>query len=334
MIEMYTSSVRHELEYYSGMAGERQLMSIYLGGGTPSFLSPGQLEDILSVVSNCFHIESNCEITMEVNPEDVVPGYSQTLKTLGVTRISLGVQSFQDSVLQAVRRNHTSEMARKALSELKGFQHGVSMDLILGLPNQSLGTIESDLNELGRFETEHLSLYLLERDLPVPLDKYQQIIPTEDDQADFYECVCFNLQTLGYDHYEISNFCKPGFASRHNLNYWLSGDYIGVGPAAHGRNGKTYWQNHPRVIDYCEAVKAFGHGRSNLETWDETRFESQRKIQAMRLLKGLHDENLTRVERAQFQDLMESGLLHRENETWKLTPKGLLLANEVFSVFI
>jgi oxygen-independent coproporphyrinogen-3 oxidase len=337
MFNNYTDALLTELEFY-GERTHRPLTSIYFGGGTPSFLPRLQLKKIMNTVQKCFRFHSDCEITLEINPEDVDETTAPALRSMGVTRVSLGVQTFQDQCLRTVKRNHSSEMAVSALNHLTGgtnrFKHGISMDLMLGLPFQTMENVLRDLERWYTFKTEHLSIYLLERDIPVPLDTCKIPVPDGDTQADFYEMTRSFLEERGYNHYEISNFCMDGFESGHNLNYWEFGDYIGVGPAAHGRIGRIYWKNHPAVKNYINAVKNTGKGMIEQEKWTAERLDKERKMQGMRLSSGVSVEDLTFEESSQFEELARLKLVSRINGFWKLTGKGQLLANEVFEVFV
>lgn len=337
MFQSYTDALMTELECYAEMT-DRPLTSIYFGGGTPSFLPRLYLKNIMNTIKKCYRFHPDCEITLELNPEDVDKTTVPALRDMGVTRVSLGVQTFQDQCLQIVKRNHSVETAVSALNHLTGgadrFKHGISMDLMLGLPFQNMENILSDLERWYTFKTEHLSIYLLERDLPAPLDACKVPVPDGDTQADFYELTRGFLEERGYNHYEISNFCLDGFESGHNLNYWKFGDYIGVGPAAHGRIGRVYWKNHPAVKKYINAVRNTGKGLKEQEEWTAERSDKERKMQGMRLNSGVPEDELTREETGQFEELARLELVLRANGFWKLTRKGQLLANEVFEVFV
>jgi len=333
-IQSYIDSLIVELAFYAQTMGRRRLLSVYFGGGTPSYLSDGQLGQLVEAIRSYFPVEETAEWTLEMNPEDVQPGCASRLRELGFTRVSLGVQSFETKVLQAVKRNHSPEQAIAALRELKGFRHGVSMDLILGLPHQNLDLVRRDLQKWAEFSTEHLSLYLLERDIPTSLDRYKGPIPSEDDQARFYEETCEFLGRKGFNHYEISNFSKPGFESAHNLNYWRCGDYLGIGSAAHGRVGIDYWMNEPRVSDYVKNVEDNGNGVARKETWSSSTLANQELMQGMRLKEGIADSQLFPSQREALQERETLGLVSQVQGRWALTRRGRLLANEVFEVFL
>ncbi|PIE91277.1 MAG: hypothetical protein CR997_01860 [Acidobacteria bacterium] len=332
--ENYTKAVQQELIFYRQQVGDRPLQSVYFGGGTPSFLPLELLCSILDCVARHFRLDEDCEISVEANPEDVSETWVAGLRGKGVTRLSLGVQSTQAETLKAVRRNHTPEMVFRALEQIGGLKHGCSVDYILGLPFQERKQVERDLAMITACEPQHLSLYLLERDIPTPLDRYPGAMPTEDQQAEWFEAATTLLKSCGYKHYEISNFCQSGCESVHNSNYWKFGDYLGVGPAAHGRLGKTYWSNHTQLARYLESVHDKGTGECQRETWSDGEFRRQKCLQGLRLLSGIPLSWVTQQEKEALEELADYALVSLADGKVKLTERGILLANEVFQVFI
>jgi len=332
LVVRYREALEREFAAYGAQFQDRELGSIFLGGGTPSRLSPAALSRVLEGVAANFRLGTDVEISVEANPEDLTPAILTAWKTMGVNRVSVGVQTFHDPSLTAVRRPHDGASAYAVLADRPAFSKGFSMDLMLGLPYQNPATVWADLEKVEALELEHLSVYMLERDLPTPLDKLEagMPLPDEDEQADAYLEVCQRLETLGYEHYEISNFAKPGFACKHNLVYWQCGDYLGLGPAAHGRVGMDYWANHPKFEVYCDAVGNQGNGRRTLSRWSEERLRQERLIQGLRLSKGVPWELFTGEERQRLEFALSAGLLHRGEQSCRLTAKGRLLANEVF----
>ena len=332
--ENYTSAVIRELIHYGTLLEDRPLTSIFFGGGTPSQLGLAHLRAIMDTITRHFKSVPNLECTLEVNPEDASDSFLSGIAAMGVNRVSFGIQTFDDRGLRAINRPHDGTTAVKALQMAKGFQRGVSMDLILGIPYQTRQTLERDLTLALENGLDHMALYLLERDSPTPLDKKAADVPDDDRQADFYEQVHQRLTLSGYDHYEISNFCKPGLQSRHNQTYWQCGDYIGVGPAAHGRLGLRYRQNHDQLKDYRNAVAQKGLGTAHEQTWTEERYRQERVIQGLRLQEGVPLEWLQPREREQLELMISAGLLSLSKDRCALTLKGRLLANEVFALFV
>lgn len=332
----YIECLTRELQTRAARFRDRILSSIYYGGGTPSRLAAASLEIIQSTIARSFRLESDCEISMEVNPEDGNADYLKAIGELGITRVSFGVQSFHEPSLRAVNRPHGGQQALAAIAAAPTFAGGISLDLMLGLPFQDFASLEKDLEHVAALAPNHLSVYMLERDLPTPLDKSPllALAPDEDRQADFYERVLETLSAQGYTSYEISNFSRPGFECRHNLTYWRGGDYLGVGPAAHGRVGLCYSANYPALSPYAAAVRRSGLGVEREETWTRERLRQEMLVQGLRLREGIAAKRLTRDERNQLEGFLELGLVDREAGRIFLTTRGRLLANEVFQVFV
>lgn len=334
--DAYTEAVLTEMTTYARMMGDRPVHSIYAGGGTPSRLPLSHWQRLLTTCQKRFKVLPAAEITVEINPEDADPDYLAGLRDLGVNRLSFGVQSFHDPSLRAIGRPHDAAVAQKALTAGPVFPKGRSLDLILGLPHQHSSHVAADLAAIAASGVEHVSLYLLERDLPTPLDKLATRLPMpdEDCQADFYDQVHEQLRAIGFEHYEISNFAKPGYRSRHNLTYWTCGDYLGLGPAAHGRVGHAYTANHGNLQNYISAVAHWGHGMANREHWSSARYRQESLIQGLRLDQGIAPHCLDHDERAAIQQAAEMGLVTVTDARIRLTQRGRLLANEVFAIFV
>lgn len=332
----YVAAICNELTHYSKRYNDREVSSVFFGGGTPSRLPAQDLDLILTQIRQSFTLAQNAEISLEANPEDVTPEYAEALTKIGITRVSLGIQSFDDRVLKASGRPHTGAIAEAAVRAFAHMPHGVSFDLMLGLPFQDQSVINADLARVASLQPQHISVYMLERDLSTPLDKYADKVPMvdEDTQAEYYEQVCDYLNAQGYQHYEISNFAKPNYRCRHNLTYWQCGDYLGIGPAAVGRVGLELRINAPRLKDYISAVEKQHHGCIESEQWDHERFQQEQYVQGMRLAKGLAWSHLDSVRQKAMQPYIEAGLLLLENDRLHLTLRGQLLGNEVFEALI
>ena len=332
----YLDCVRTELAHYGRLYGSRHLASVFYGGGTPSRLGAHHLATLHGLVCSQFSLEEDAEISVEVNPEDGERDLLKALLAMGVNRVSFGVQTFDPAGLKAINRPHTAERALAVIAAAPAFTKGTSLDLILGLPFQTASSLNTDLELIAQLAPQHLALYLLERDLPTPLDKTARglPIPDEDQQADFYEFVAEFLTQRGYRHYEISNFALPGFDCRHNLNYWRQGDYLGIGPAAHGRIGNRYFQNWPHLNAYRKAVEAQGHGQKQTETWSPGRLKAERLIQGLRLSQGVPLSEVSTELLPALEAHRQNGLVLLDDERLRLSLKGRLLANEVFQLFL
>lgn len=332
----FLANCERELAFHAARQGERPLSSVFYGGGTPSRLGFELLDALHDAVKHHFVLTPDCEVSVEVNPEDAVPEFLDNLKHFGVNRISLGVQTFHNASLRAIRRVHTAERALESIASAPVFSGGLSLDLILGLPYQTAHTLEIDLQHIRQLAPDHVALYLLERDLPIPLDKSCSAFPMPDDdqQADFYEHASKVLSQLGFEAYELSNFCKPGFACRHNLLYWNCGDYLAVGPSAVGRVSLDYYCNFSGLGDWSEAVASVGHGMERQETWSEQRLLQERLVQGMRLSQGIPRGWLSARHLSELNACLDNGLLVEQGDRLLLSLKGRLLGNEVFQVFV
>lgn len=227
--------------------GQRQLRSIHFGGGTPSLLGAGELERILSTVKEHFDVAADCEIAIEANPQDADQEKWQAYASLGVSRLSLGAQSFHDPALKLLGRDHSGAQAKEALALAADIFSSVSVDLIFGWAGQDQDLLDKDLDVCLSSGAHHISAYQLTIEEGTAFAKAEargDIKAVGPEQsAGFYDLIRARLTGEGFEHYEVSNFAKAGHRSRHNLTYWEGGDYMGVGPGAHGRltiDGKRY----------------------------------------------------------------------------------------------
>ncbi len=326
----YMKTVTNELKHYARQLGKPPVHSVFLGGGTPSRLPDSLVAEIVRCIRDEYDLIDGAELTIEVNPEDLVPDWVDHIMALGINRISAGVQTFHDPSLKAVRRPHTGEQALAALSRLPKFERGRSIDLMLGLPFQNAQSIARDLDLFKQLDVEHVSVYMLETDLPTPLDKSHPQRWTDDEMVDMYHWVAYELAGAGMQHYEISNFGKPGYRSRHNMTYWNGESYIGVGPAAHGRLGHVYYGNHPQLSDWQEAVAKQGAGQKFSETWSPDRLAYESLIQGLRLADGVNVDQFSSSQTAAMLAFQGQGFCALKNKYWHLTRAGWLVSNEIF----
>lgn len=234
----YITALERESLIYEGTS----LSSVYIGGGTPSSLSPTGIESLFRSVLNHFKVSERAEISFEINPESISLEKARLLKELGVNRVSLGVQSLNDARLAGLGRGHNADQARRAFDVLRcaGFSN-ISVDVMYGFLDQTHEELSRDLLSLLAFNSEHVSLYALNiEERSLFFARHQHV--NADAQADMYEIVRRVIEDHGLKQYEISNFAKVGMASEHNLNYWRGGEYIGLGMSAHShRDGRRFW---------------------------------------------------------------------------------------------
>jgi oxygen-independent coproporphyrinogen-3 oxidase len=337
------------MEMYAAAGDQPRLAvdSVYLGGGTPSLLPAGQIAAILEACHRCFTLLPGCEISMEANPGTLEAEKLQAVRSLGVNRISVGAQSFSDQELAAIGRIHQAWQTRESIGLLRAFGfENVSLDLILGLPEQTERQWISSLEQAVALAPSHLSVYMLELDAKVPL--YHSVstgrtrIPHEDQVADWYLLTVDFMQQAGYSQYEISNFARPGCECRHNLKYWLREPVLAFGVSGHSYDGRARFANLPGLESYLSAVE---HGRSPVQ-WrqpsDAGRDLEETIFLGLRLNRGVDWDQVRRtygtadLEGCE-QSLRETagmGLLEWCGSAVRLTRRGMLLSNEVFEKFI
>lgn len=346
LCERYVRAVNIEIASFKHDSVE--VDTIYFGGGTPSLLAPAQVETILNCVHKRFRVESNIEVTMEMNPGTVTPETLRAYCRLGINRASFGAQTFDDRHLRRLGRTHTAADTRCTFDRLRaGGYDNISFDLIAALPGQTLDAWSANLDEALRLRPEHLSLYLLEIHEATPLAAQirsgRATQPDEDAAAEMYKMMLERTATEGYVHYEISNFCLSGYESRHNTKYWTGAPVFGFGCSAHSFNGKaTRWHNVRDVRRYVEILEA-GNSPVIEETELATHEAAAENIfLGLRLMRGIdlrehHARFGADVRREHADDLArltEAGLVELSGERLKLTRSGALLSNEVFAVFV
>ena len=317
--------------------------TIYVGGGTPSLLDPGHLRRIVEAVRGNFACELT-EVTLEADPETVIEEKAAAWVGAGINRVSFGVQSFCDEELKAAGRMHRRADIYRAASILRGAGiANISLDLIAGLPKQTRATWRESLDSLVELAPEHVSVYLLEVDEGSRLGleilqngkRYSAgAVPGDDEMAEFYETACTFLGERGYHHYEISNWAKPGFESRHNLKYWRREAYLGFGAGAHSFSGTQRWANAHDAAAYVEAIMA---GRLPAEQLEGVTRESALEEELFLGLRQLDGIDVGRIEKeygvglgTRFEGLQAAGLLERDGDVVRLAPAKLSISNEVF----
>jgi oxygen-independent coproporphyrinogen III oxidase len=317
--------------------------TVYIGGGTPSLLEPGLLQGMMDAIRETFRTELS-EVTLEADPETVEAGKAAAWVRAGVNRVSFGLQSFSDRELVAAGRMHRRADIYRAVPILReaGIRN-ISFDLIAGLPYQTKTSWKESLEELGRLDPEHVSVYLLEVDEGSRLGKellaggarYSAgAVPGDDEMAEFYETACAFLGAAGYHHYEISNWAKPEFASKHNLKYWRRTAYLGFGAGAHSFSGTERWANAHDAAAYVGAIQA---GRLPEEQLEAVTRESALEEELFLGLRELDGIDVRRIERdygvelgGRIEPLRIAGLLERDGDILRLAENKLSVSNEVF----
>lgn len=347
MVERYVDALCREIAAFAPPAHAGSDLfadTIYFGGGTPSLLRVDQTEKILNVVRSNFDVDAFAEITMEMNPATVTPEALRDYRSLGVNRASFGVQTFDDTALRLLARGHDSNDARETFCLLRetGFDN-ISFDLIAGLPNQTVADWARNLDEAIRLSPEHLSLYLLEIHEGTPLAEQvrskRQPRPDEEVAAEMYELMIERLEAAGYRQYEISNFSRPGFESRHNSKYWRLDPVYGFGVSAHSFDGRQRYANERDTAKYVSLIERGESAEIYREKIDQA---SEAIFLGLRLNAGIelaaYEERFGVPLQSRFGEdlrrLEDLDLIEIRRDNLRLTGKGMLFSNEVFSVFV
>ncbi|MBR1647654.1 MAG: radical SAM family heme chaperone HemW [Selenomonadaceae bacterium] len=315
--------------------------TIYFGGGTPTTLTLEQLEKIFDALTKNFHLDERAEITIEANPCTVDENFLRGLKTVGFNRLSIGVQSFDDALLKIIGRLHDSRTALETVATAEKFFDNVSIDLMYGLPTQTLEILQRDVRRVKNLGIQHVSIYGLEVE---PDTKFfsDGVTVDENISADMYEFITETLPTFNFRRYEISNFAVKGFESRHNVGYWTGKKYFGFGAGAHGFDGKIRTSNVRDTATYIRKIFA-GEDVSEVEEI-VTRQAAMEEFcfLGLRMVDGISAKTFAKNFDAQIFDVFGSvieknqrlGLLAINGDKIFLTKRGMALGNEVFADFL
>ena len=322
-------------EIKSNYKGEK-LNTIYFGGGTPSLLT---IEEIKSVIE-CFNFSSDTEVTLEVNPNKLRMEYLKQLKSIGVNRLSIGAQTFDSKILKFIGRLHSPFDIESAVKNARnvGFDN-ISLDLIYGLPSQTLQGFKDSLNKVVELDVEHVSLYGLKIEEGTAFEKMQlNDLPDDDMQADMYLLAGDVLRNAGYEKYEISNFAKKGFYSKHNLNYWGANTYYGFGCGAHGYVDDIRYENQVDLESYIQnpLIRLSTTKLSVEEKIEEFVFLGFRKAEGIDIekLKQEYDYDFEQMNYKSLQKFLSSGHVVKTKNGYAFSDEGFLLSNEILCEFL
>ncbi len=327
----YVDALADEAEMTKNDWADALFVSVFLGGGTPTMLAAGTLDALLTILRQTFRIAADVEITCEANPDTVDQAYLRSLRDAGVTRLSIGVQSFDPAVLRALERLHPADSARAAFhaGRATGFDD-INLDLIYGAEGESIESWGATLAEAVALRPDHLSCYALTVEPSTPLGRKVAagiVRPPEPDaQSRMYELACRALREAGYEHYEISNWALPGYRSRHNLGYWQGRPYLGLGAGAHSHRGGRRWWNVRPPAQYIEAVRSGISPVGGEELLSEEDRELERLLLGLRMSDGVPAEW---VEMGRAEPFMAEGLLRADGSRLALTDRGMFVANDV-----
>ena len=361
LMPLFVDALSEEVALWGERLGQPNVSTVFFGGGTPSYLPGRSIRHLLDTIRGNTRLGENSEVTLEANPDDLTCEKAAVWVDAGFNRISVGVQSFDDRILAALSRRHSAIAATEAVKNARaaGFQN-INVDLMFGLPNQSIGQWRESLVRAVDLGTEHFSLYGLQIEPGTPLHRDVQVgnlpTPSDDVAADMYEIAMDVLDQSGYEHYEISNWAKPGFRSKHNSAYWLNLPYLGVGPGAHSSlNGRRFanMKSPRRYIQAIQSVEpdtdldtheveAGDFAVDFMEVTSHKTAISETLMLGMRLAEGVSKTTFRRrfgrslddLYAAELKYLENAGLIENRRESVALTRRGKLLGNTVFEQFI
>lgn len=332
----YIKCLHQEASRYSHM----QIGSVYIGGGTPSTLSPLYIKELFKVIQESFVLKADAEITVEVNPEGLSREGLQVWRKCGVNRVSLGVQSLNDKYLKYLGRLHDAQAARGAYHMIRevGFQN-VSCDLMISFPQQTDEELHEDQRQMIALNPEHISLYALTIEAPSRFHARNVLLPESDVQARQLEFTVRNMGQAGYDRYEVSNFAREGFASIHNINYWDCGNYIGLGVGAHSHLDGQRFYNKDRFKDYMRSVIGEGQARVQTEKLSSSQRLNEALVFGLRKIMGVNVKVLEErynclvdaPRRQLIQEYIEEGLLEFQGPNLCATSRGLMVLDDISS---
>ena len=341
-MDAYTDALCAHLSETATFASRHIVDTIYFGGGTPSYLGEKRLKKILKVILKKYHVAKDAEITLEANPDSAHDvKMLKSLRKTGFNRLSLGMQSACDEELKEIGRVHTMEQVKTAVEAAREAKFtNLSLDLIYGLPNQTMERWQENLRAAVELAPEHLSCYGLkvEEGTPLFLRRETAGLPGDETQADMYLYTVEYLAQMGYQQYEISNFAREGRASRHNLKYWTLAEYAGFGPGAHSDFGGVRYAYEKDLDGYMQGVQGTGPLLSEHERIPDMERDVEWIMLGLRTVRGLNPREFENRFRRRFRCFMpfltecsQAGYAVFEDDHWHLTPKGFLVSNQIIS---
>lgn len=346
-VDEYLQAMREEMKNTFQQYPPKKIKTIFIGGGTPTALNEQQLEYLMNSIHSFVQFDPNIEFSIEANPGDLTTGKLKVLKEYGVNRLSLGVQSFNDDLLQAIGRSHKAKDVYTTIEEARklGFNN-ISIDLMYGLPNQTIQDVEHSLQEFFRLNLEHCSAYSLivePKTIFYNLMKKGKLpLPSEEIEAEMYELIMHEMKRHGFEQYEISNYAKPGFESKHNIVYWDNENYYGIGAGAHGYIGATRRSNIGPVNKYIQSIEESGLAireeitLTKKDQIEEEMFLGLRKTAGISVsqFKKKFSVDLFEYYKEEIEKLTNKKLIEVTEAYIRLSKRGKMLGNIVFQEFL
>ena len=341
IIDGYLDAICAHIKEAGALAPAYKVDTIYFGGGTPSFFGADGMATILTTIRRSFDVDNNAEITFEANPDSISDKLLHRLRAEGFNRVSLGVQCDDDEILKKIGRPHTYAQAVTAFHRIrKAGYRNTSIDLIYGLPGQTLRSWQETLENVLRLNPEHISCYGLKVEEGTPLYEYRDMVnlPSDDDQADMYLAAVEALAERGFRQYEISNFCRKGMYSRHNMKYWTGGEYLGFGPSASSDFAGKRFTLVRSVQAYIEGIRGNGEVMEDVQEIPLRERAGEYLMLRLRTSTGISAEEYEKMFLLSFdpiEDILQKhrGLYTARNEEgrWRLTAKGFLISNSIIT---
>lgn len=343
----YIQAAINEIKSYSALANEFVVDSIFIGGGTPSIINPRNLENIISTIKSIFTVEDDCEISMEANPNSLTDNL-RTYREIGINRLSIGIQSLNDTILNKIGRIHNSKEALEAIDRAKSFGFdNINVDVMFNIPGQTIDDINDTINQLINKDIKHISFYSLKLEEGTPMYSLEQIkeiiMPDEDIERDMYYAGRDIMEKHNLIQYEISNFAIKGYECKHNLKYWNQDEYIGIGPSAHSFLGSMRFNNPSDLMAYTMNGDDDGIFERNIqEVMNKEGLIFEYIMLRLRLTEGLkfadfkNKFSIDFKERyaEQIDNLTKNSLIELDADAAYLTKRGMDISNYVFSQFL
>ena len=339
-MDQYQKALLSHIKETAPLAQDFPVDTIYIGGGTPSYYGAKRLKELLGVIRKLYKVEKDAEVTVECNPDSVDVKSLKILRKAGVNRLSMGMQSANACELERIHRIHTPQQVNEAATAARkaGFTN-LSLDLIYGLPGQTMDSWKATVEHALSLIPQHLSCYGLKVEEGTPLAArvaQGEILPDDDQQADLYLWTVGRLERAGYPQYEISNFAKPGFASRHNLRYWLTQPYIGFGPGAHSDFGGRRYSFVRDLDAYIQGVLQGGDIIDESEIIPKRERCGEYLMLRLRTVQGINEQEYRSTYfmdfaplQARLEQFRAQGWAEQTDGRWHFTPKGFLLSNQL-----
>ena len=342
----YIQSAINEIKSYSALSNKFVVDTIYIGGGTPSIVNPKNLDNMINVIKIIFTVEENAEISMEANPNTLNKGNLNDYSSIGINRLSIGIQSLNDDILKRIGRIHNSKEALEAIEKAKqcGFAN-INADVMFNIPGQTIDDINNTISKLIKKDIKHISFYSLKLEKGTPmytLEKNKEIfLPEEDEEREMYYAGRNIMEANNLFQYEISNFAVKGYECRHNLKYWSQEEYVGIGPSAHSFLKNKRFNNPSDLKEYILSGGNSNFQRNILEVMDDNQMIFEYIILRLRLTEGLKfadfenkfSVNFKEVYAKQIEYLLKNNLIEIDDAAVRLTKRGMDISNYVFEQF-